>query len=138
MTNLAKIAAQQDARYRILRLVDANPDFTQRQISEALGVSLGAVNYCLKAMVDMGFVKAQCFKSSDKKLRYVYILTPQGVAEKLSLTGAFLLRKMKEFEALRVEIDALQSPADLARVSNLASNPVCMLPQKENIIRNLT
>ncbi len=101
--------SQQDARIRILRLIEANPDYTQRQISEALGVSLGSVNYCLRAMINIGFVKAKNFRSSDNKLRYAYILTRQGVAEKLSLTGAFLLRKLQEFEALKLEIDALQS-----------------------------
>ncbi len=112
MTSSAKKTSQQDARIRILRLIEANPDYTQRQISEALGVSLGSVNYCLRAMVDVGFVKAKNFRSSDNKLRYAYILTPQGVAEKLSLTGAFLLRKMQEFEALKVEIVALQSEVE--------------------------
>lgn len=109
LINSVKRKSQQDARIRILRLIEANPDYTQRQISEALGVSLGSVNYCLRAMIDVGFVKAKNFRASDNKLRYAYILTPQGVAEKLSLTGAFLLRKMQEFEALKMEIDALQS-----------------------------
>ena len=62
--------SQQDARIRILRLIEANPDYTQRQISEALGVSLGSVNYCLRAMIAVGFVKAKNFRSSDNKLRY--------------------------------------------------------------------
>jgi EPS-associated MarR family transcriptional regulator len=106
---VAKRTSQEDAYFRILRIIDANPDYTQRQISEALGVSLGAVNYCLRAMIDVGFVKAKNFRSSNNKLRYAYILTPHGAAEKLFLTGVFLQRKMKEFEALRVEIDALQS-----------------------------
>jgi hypothetical protein len=72
-------------------------------------------------MIDVGFVKAKNFRSSDNKLHYAYILTPQGVAEKLSLTGAFLLRKMQEFEALKVEIDALQS--EVEHTMRLTSDP---------------
>jgi EPS-associated MarR family transcriptional regulator len=114
-----------------LRIIDANPDYTQRQISEALGVSLGAVNYCLRAMIDVGFVKAKNFRSSNKKLRYAYILTPKGAAEKFFLTGAFLQRKMREFEALKVEIEALQSDVSLGNVSTLAPSAVSI--QRQNI-----
>lgn len=131
-----KKKSQQDARIRILRLIEANPDYTQRQISEALGISLGSVNYCLRAMIDVGFVKAKNFRSSDNKLRYAYILTPQGVAEKLSLTGAFLLRKLQEFEALKVEVDALQAEVNAGNVSTLAPKPVSMSHQNMNLLEN--
>jgi EPS-associated MarR family transcriptional regulator len=102
-----KNSAHQDARYKIMRIIDANPEFSQRQIAQALGVSLGAVNYCLKAMIFVGFVKVKNFRSSHNKLRYAYILTPKGVAEKAALTGAFLNRKIHEFEVLKAEIEAL-------------------------------
>jgi EPS-associated MarR family transcriptional regulator len=119
-----------------LRVIEANPDYTQRQISEALGISLGAVNYCLRAMVDVGFVKAKNFRSSSNKLRYAYILTPQGAAEKLILTGAFLQRKMQEFEALKVEIDALKSDMSGGNVSTLAPRHVSMRHQNMNLLEN--
>ncbi len=136
MPNSAKRASQRDAYFRILRIIDANPDYTQRQISEALGVSLGAVNYCLRAMIEVGFVKANNFRSSKNKLRYVYILTPQGAAEKLSLTGGFLQRKMREFEALKVEIEALQSDMSGSNVSTLAPRHVSMRHQNMNLLEN--
>ncbi len=136
MTNSAKRTSQQDAYFRIMRIIEANPDFTQRQISEALGVSLGAVNYCLRAMIGVGFVKAKNFRSSNNKLRYAYILTPQGASEKLFLTRAFLQRKMQEFEVLKVEIEALQSDVSVGSVSTQAPKPVSMLHQNLNFLDN--
>ena len=89
-------------------------------------------------MIDVGFVKAKNFRSSNKKLRYAYILTPQGAAAKVALTGAFLLRKMHEFEALQVEIYALQSEASVGNVSTLPSKPLSVPQQNTNLFGNLT
>lgn len=94
---------------------------SQRQLAEALGVSLGAVNFCLKAMIEVGLVKANNFRSSGRKLRYAYILTPKGAAEKLALTGTFLQRKLREYEALKVEIEGLQSDSRARGASQGAS-----------------
>ncbi len=105
MNNRAKI--QDEARFQILRLLHENADLTQRELGEQVGVSLGAVNYCLKSLVELGFVKVSNFVSSQNKLGYAYVLTPSGIVEKLRLTGRFLERKKAEYEALRVEIDAL-------------------------------
>ena len=96
-----------DVRFRVLRVLQEEPDLSQREISVRLGVSLGAVNYCLRALTERGQVKVRNFRSSDNKLRYAYILTPGGIAEKARLTGAFLARKIAEYEALRAEIEAL-------------------------------
>ena len=96
-----------DVRFRVLRVLQDDPDLSQREISVKLGVSLGAVNYCLRALTEKGQVKVRNFRSSDNKLRYAYILTPGGIAEKARLTGAFLARKIAEYEALRAEIAAL-------------------------------
>jgi len=96
-----------DVRFRVLRVLQDEPDLSQREIAVRLGVSLGAVNYCLRALTEKGQVKVRNFRSSDKKLRYAYILTPGGIAEKARLTGAFLARKVAEYEALRAEIEAL-------------------------------
>ena len=97
-----------DVRFRVLRVLQDEPGLSQREISVRLGVSLGAVNYCLRALTEKGQVKVRNFRSSDNKLRYAYILTPGGVAEKARLTGAFLAHKVAEYEALRVEIEALR------------------------------
>ena len=106
--------APQEAHFRVVRAIDANPNLSQRDIAKTLGISLGAVNYCLSALVGVGFVKVKNFRASDNKLRYAYILTPKGAASKAVLTGAFLQRKMREFEALKGEIEALQHEADAA------------------------
>ena len=92
-----------------MRLLQANPDLTQRELAQELGVSVGGLNYCLKALIDKGWVKMQNFNQSKNKFGYVYILTPTGMAEKAALTSRFLKRKMSEYEALKAEIDALQS-----------------------------
>ena len=94
-------------QFRVLRMLDGNPELSQRQIAGELKISLGAVNYCLGALIEKGQIKVRNFRSSDNKLRYAYILTPRGVSEKARLTGAFLKRKMAEYEALKAEIDAL-------------------------------
>ncbi len=96
-----------DVRFRVLRVLEDQPDLSQRQIASELGVSVGAVNYCLRALVEKGQIKVRNFRSSNNKLRYAYILTPRGVAEKARLTGAFLKRKISEYEALKAEIEAL-------------------------------
>ena len=91
-----------------LRLLAVNPEVTQRELAKALGVSLGAVNYCLKALIEKGWVKLENFQNNPKKLSYLYLLTPSGVAAKASLTSMFLLRKRQEYEALKIEIERLQ------------------------------
>lgn len=104
--------AQQDARFRVMRLIEGHPTASQRHIARSLGISLGAVNYCLNALIGVGFVKVRNFRASDNKLRYAYILTPKGTAEKAALTGAFMQRKMQEYDALKAEIEALQREAE--------------------------
>ena len=99
-----------------------NPELSQRELGERVGISLGAVNYCLKALMDRGLVKAQNFKRSPNKMGYAYFLTPAGLAEKTLLTARFLKRKMTEYEALRIEINELQreiSPVDSVRRMDL-------------------
>jgi len=99
---------QEDIRFRVLRLLQGDPNCSQRDIAKALGVSLGGVNYCLNALVKKGYVKICNFKASDNKLRYAYILTPKGITEKTALTGRFLQRKMHEYEALKAEIETVR------------------------------
>ncbi len=108
-----KAKIQEEARFQILRLLHDNPELTQRELGERVGVSLGAVNYCLKALIERGLVKAGNFSKSPNKLGYAYVLTPAGIAEKTVLTGRFLARKKAEYEALRAEIEALSREAVL-------------------------
>ncbi|MDP3187544.1 MarR family EPS-associated transcriptional regulator [Limnobacter sp.] len=102
---------QEDTNYRVMRMLEENPDLTQRELAEKLGVSVGGLNYCLKALTEKGLVKMQNFASSKNKFGYVYVLTPRGIAEKAKLTGNFLKRKMEEYEALKAEIEALKLEA---------------------------
>lgn len=99
---------QEDTQFRIMRILQDNPDHTQRELAEMLGMSVGGLNYCLNALIDMGFVKMGNFQKSKNKFKYVYLLTPQGIAEKVGLTSRFLKRKMQEYDALKVEIEALK------------------------------
>ena len=91
-----------------MRTLQENPDLTQRELAEKLGMSVGGLNYCLNALIDKGLVKMQNFSSSKNKFKYVYLLTPMGITEKVALTTRFLSRKMDEYEALKLEIEALK------------------------------
>ena len=92
-----------------LRLLQENPQMSQRELAEELGVSLGATNYCLKALVDKGWVKLENFQKNPNKLGYLYLLTPMGIAAKTTLTARFLQRKLTEYEKLKVEIEILEA-----------------------------
>ncbi len=98
---------QEDTYFRVMRILQENPDLTQRELAEKLGVSVGGLNYCLKALIDKGWVKMQNFQNSKNKFKYVYLLTPQGIAQKVALTSRFLERKMQEYEALKAEIESM-------------------------------
>jgi EPS-associated MarR family transcriptional regulator len=97
------------ARLAVLRLLAGRPELSQRELSQALGLSLGKTHYILHALLDKGLVKAGNFRRSDRKLAYAYVLTPNGLREKLRLTQAFLARKEAEFVALKATIAALKS-----------------------------
>ena len=100
--------AKGELSLRVLRALEANPKLSQRQLAAELGVSLGGVNFALKALVERGFVKADNFRKSGNKVAYLYALTPKGIAEKSSLATAFLGRKLEEYEVLRQEIESLR------------------------------
>lgn len=114
----------QDAHYRVMRLVEKNPGISQRQIALELGISLGGVNYCLKALVEKGFVKIERFWTSPRKLSYSYILTHNGFREKARMTRSFLARKMAEYEALRLEIESLEEELVQEQSCNHGSTPI--------------
>ncbi len=97
-----------DIHFSILRLIDDEPQITQRELSKRLGISLGGVNYCLKALIGIGHIKAENFSKNPNKLVYLYLLTPRGVAEKAKLTTGFLKRKMEEYQAIKKEIKELR------------------------------
>lgn len=98
-----------EVRYRLLKYLDEHPDATQRELARELGVSVGKINYCLRALVSRGWVKMRNFRNSKRKAGYLYLLTPKGMEEKLSVTAAFLRRKLEEYEVLSKEIEQLTS-----------------------------
>ena len=106
------IAQRQDTHFRIMRILQDNPDLTQRELADKLGMNLGRLNYCPYALFDKGFVKMGNFQKSEKKYKYVYLLTPNGITEKVALTSRFLKCKMEQYDALKVEIEALMAEAD--------------------------
>ena len=96
---------------KVLRLLESDPSLSQRELAEALGVSLGKTNYCVRALLDKGLIKMQNFRNSQNKLGYAYLLTPAGIAAKADLTASFLKIKLREYEALRREIEELRREA---------------------------
>ena len=96
----------------VLRLLEQNPQLTQRQLSAELGVSLGKTHYIVKSLIDVGLIKLDNFQRSNNKLGYAYLLTPKGIAEKASITVRFLARKQDEYKRLEREIEALKSEVD--------------------------
>lgn len=105
--------AQEDVRFRVLRLLQESPEMSQRDIASAVGISVGGVHYCLNALIEKGMVKLGNFSAAQDKRRYAYILTPKGLSEKAALTSRFLKRKMEEYEFLKEEIDSLQNEMEL-------------------------
>jgi len=95
----------------ILKYIQTNPEASQRELAQELGVSVGKVNYCLRALVGKGFVKAGNFKRNTDKRSYLYLLTPKGLEEKASLTASFLKRKITEHEIITQEIAQLKRDA---------------------------
>ncbi len=106
-----KNSLHEDTHLKVLRLLEATPQINQRELAQALGVSLGKTNFCLKALLDKGLLKMQNFQNNKQKLAYAYLLTPKGIAEKAALTNRFLKRKMEEYESLKAEIETLKIEA---------------------------
>ena len=97
-----------DLHFRALQILEENPELSQRELARTVGVSLGRINYCLKALVAKGQLKVNNFTNNKNKSVYLYLLTPRGISEKAKLTSGFLKRKLNEYELLKREIDALQ------------------------------
>ena len=99
----------QELEYRALKTLETNPELTQRQLAEALGISLGKTHYLLKSLIKVGWVKLDNFQKSNNKWGYAYLLTPQGIAEKATITARFLIKKQREYNALKDEIAQLEA-----------------------------
>ena len=114
---MSKISpASSDDEFHVILALEKTPTLSQRDLASVLGFSLGKVNYCLKALIDKGLIKAGRFSKNPNKRQYAYLLTPQGIASKAMLTAHFLERKMAQYEALKREIVALQAQMTVAEV----------------------
>jgi EPS-associated MarR family transcriptional regulator len=101
-------------RYKILKILETHPEISQRDLARALDISLGRVNFCLKALIEKGLLKATNFRNSQNKLAYMYLLTPSGIEEKSKITAEFLKIKLQEYLDLETEIDQLRREANIA------------------------
>ena len=104
---------QEDTHFRVLRLLQDNPEMSQRELAEAVGVSVGGIHYVLNALIDKGLVKLGNFTAAEDKRRYAYILTPRGLAQKALMTKRFLVKKIEEYEALKSDIEELQHEVEV-------------------------
>lgn len=102
-----------ETRYQLLKLLEQNPHVTQRELAAAMGISLGKANFCLKALIEKGWIKADNFRRSKNKNNYVYLVTAGGIKEKARVTVRFLKRKQKEYDALVKELEYLRKEAAL-------------------------
>jgi len=107
-----------EIHFKVMRLLQAKPDMSQRQMAKALGLSLGKTNYCVQALLKKGWLKLQNFSGNANKQAYAYLLTPEGIANKAQLTTRFLQRKQQEYVLLKAEIEALQREAGAALQSH--------------------
>jgi len=105
-------------RLELLKLLQDQPQTSQRELAQAMGVSLGKANYCLNALTEKGFVKLERFRANPDKRQYIYLLTPAGLREKTRITLAFLKRKVEEYETLEKEIEQLRSGLDNRRTQS--------------------
>ena len=103
-----RLMNQKDIRLDLLRRLESNPEYTQRELSKEMEVSLGKVNYCIKKLTEKGWIKLTNFTHNPNKVGYAYLLTPKGIDEKARLTISFLKRKITEYEILKKEINDLQ------------------------------
>ena len=104
---------------KVLRRLHQTPQVSQRILAKELGISLGSINFCFQALVEKGCIKMQNFSQSKNKLRYAYLLTPQGMTEKSKLTAEFMKRKVAEYEALQLEIEILKSEISIEKHLNV-------------------
>jgi EPS-associated MarR family transcriptional regulator len=118
----AKKIIDQDTHFKVLHILEKNPKITQRELAKKLGVSLGSVNFFLKALIEIGHIKINNFKKNPNKSAYLYLLTAKGLSKKIILATGFLMRKLNEYEALKMEIDELHLNLHSQSISSPKSN----------------
>jgi len=112
---------REDVQFRILRLLQDNPEMSQRNLAKAVGVSTGGIHYVLNALLDKGLLRLGNFTAAEDKRRYAYVLTRKGIAKRADLTKRFLVRKMAEYELLKAEIEDIRGDLSDAEIADLKS-----------------
>ena len=121
---LQKSPMNSDIHFKLLDILEKNPELSQRLLSRELGISLGSINYCIRALIEKGQVKAHNFKNNSNKIGYVYLLTPQGISEKIKMTKDFLKKRINEYEELQSEIERLKQDMNKVNRLNLTNKNV--------------
>jgi len=115
---LKKSPMNSDIHFKLLDILEKNQKLSQRLLSKELGISLGSINYCIRALVEKGQVKVHNFKKNSNKIGYVYLLTPEGISEKISMTKEFLRKRIKEYDQLQKEIRQLKNDISSSTIDN--------------------
>ena len=115
---------QDETIYKLLKTIENDPHLSQREIAQKMGVSLGKANYCLKSLLDKGFIKVRNFYKNKKKKAYIYILTPHGIEEKAQVTYRFLQRKIHEYELIKAEIESLKNESSSPKYPEVKKSDV--------------
>lgn len=110
---------QEDTHFRVLRLLQDNPEMSQRELAEAVGASVGGIHYVLNALIEKGLVKLGNFTAANDKRRYAYIITPKGLAKKALLTKRSLIRKLEEYESIKAEIEEIRREVGIYENTNM-------------------
>ena len=105
-----------ELQHKLFKAITEHPQTNQRELSQHLGISLGKANYCIKGLIEKGWIKAQNFKNNKNKLSYVYLLTPSGIEQKASVTIRYLKRKMQEYDELKAAVEELKKEVDIGEV----------------------
>jgi len=121
---LQKSPMNSDIHFKLLDILEKNPELSQRLLSRELGISLGSINYCIRALIEKGQVKTHNFKNNSNKIGYLYLLTPQGISEKIKMTKDFLKKRINEYEELQSEIERLKQDMNKANKLNLTNKNV--------------
>ena len=108
---MVECLSKKQNQFQILKSLEKDWRPTQRQLSNDLGVSLGKINYCLKNLIEKGFIKVNNFRNSNSKIQYSYLLNPKGIEEKAKLTLDFIRIKTQEYDTLKQEIEILKQEA---------------------------
>lgn len=106
-----------ELQHKLFKVIVEHPHINQRELSQNLGISLGKANYCLKGLIEKGWVKAQNFKNNKNKLSYAYLLTPSGIEQKASVTLRYLKRKMQEYDELKAAVEELKKEVEMEEIA---------------------